>query len=345
MANLYETLFQDVSMEIINQLFGHLDFDRVSKYFDIFSYNNFLKSQNLSSLNIIHLHSRSLPKNYDNIVSHFNSLHSQPDIITVTETWLTDTNKHLFDFPGYHSCHLIRKKRPHEGVSIFISVTLHSQQIGDLTLVNDQIEVNTVKINTGTLDILKCAIYRPNSKHIAVEKFTQVINILLEAKAKNNKIVLVSDFNIHLLEHSTHIPTINFFANIQAINFTLLIARPTRFPDSSQLGELSLLDHIYTNCNLNLNSGILHFPILDHLPIFLHIFIPAKKHNLHKVQFRKTTSEGKQLFSDKLNSINCTNLFNTNNVNTNFALFLNKIQEIYNQSFPIKNKYIYLRKE
>ena len=91
---------------------------------------------------------------------------------------------------------------------------------------------------------------------------------------------------------------------------------------------------------MNLNSGILHFPISDHLPIFLHIFIPAKKHNLHKVQFRKTTTEGKQLFSDKLNSINWTNLFNTNNVNTNFALFLNKIKEIYNQSFPIKTKYI-----
>ena len=152
MPNLYETLFQDhshnaslddVSMEIINQLFGHLDFDRVSKYFDIFSYNNFLKSQNLSSLNIIHLNSRSLPKNYDNIVSLFNSLHSQPDIIAVTETWLTDTNKHLFDFPGYHSYHLIRKTRPHGDVSIFISETLHSQQIEDLTLVNDQIEVNT----------------------------------------------------------------------------------------------------------------------------------------------------------------------------------------------------------
>ena len=103
----------------------------------------------------------------------------------------------------------------------------------------------TLKINTGTLDILICAIYRPNSKHIAVEEFTQVINTLLEVKAKNNKIVLVGDFNINLLEHSTHIPTNNFLANIQAINFTPLIARPTRFPDSSELGEPSLLDHIY----------------------------------------------------------------------------------------------------
>ena len=349
MPNLYETLFQDhshnassedVSMDIINQLFGHIDFDRVSKYFDIFSYNNLLKSQHLESLNIIHLNSRSLPKNYDNIVSLFNSLHSPPDIIAVTETWLTDTNKNLFEFSGYHSYHLVRNTRQHGGVSIFTSKTLHSQQIEDLTIVNDQIEINTVKINTDSHDILICATYRPNSKHIAVEEFTQVINTFLENIAKNNKIVLVGDFNINLLEHSTHIPTNNFLANVQAINFTPLISRPTRFPDSSDLGEPSLLDHIYTNFNFSLNSGILHFPISDHLPVFLHIFIPAKKHNLYKKQFRMITTEGKQLFSDNLNSINWTNLFDTNNVNTNFSLFLNKIQEIYNQSFPLKTKYI-----
>ena len=109
--HLYETLFNDdeddhdnsndISMEIINQLHGHMDFQLVSKYYDLLTYNRLFYTAQSQNINIIHLNSRSLPKNFDNIQSFIKSLHTQPDISTITETWLTDNDKHLYQLTGY----------------------------------------------------------------------------------------------------------------------------------------------------------------------------------------------------------------------------------------------------
>ena len=349
MTHLYHTLFNDaeqnhsntdISMEIINQTHGHLDFNSISKYYDINSYNTLIKSLNMTNLNIMHINSRSLSKNSDNISSFLKSLQTPPDILTITETWLNINNKHLYDFPGYHSYHLIRNTRPQGGVSIFVSNTLQSEQIENLTIVNESIEINTIKINSDSLNILICGIYRPNSKHIAVEEFADILIALLSDAAKNNNLVILGDFNINLLEHTTHVPTNNFLMNIQSLNFIPHIARPTRFPDSLNLSEPSLLDHIYTNFTKNFTSGIIHFPISDHLPIFLNIAIPPVNHKLHKITFRSITPQGEHLFSHKLNLLNWNHLLLSEDVNYNFDIFIDKIQTIYNQCFPLKTKYL-----
>ena len=188
MSNLFHTLydtsednhsnFEDVTMETINQLHGHLHFDTLSRYYDLTTYNNLLVSQESSQLSIIHMNSRSLPKNSDNIKSFLKCLHCMPDIITFTETWLTSTNTHLHEFSRYHSYHLTRTTRAHGEVSIFVSDSLNSDQENDLTFINDKIEINTIKISTNTMNFLLCVICRPNTKHVAVDEFVDVLNTL-----------------------------------------------------------------------------------------------------------------------------------------------------------------------
>ena len=230
------------------------------------------------------MNSRSLPKNIDKITAFLNCLSASPDILAFTETWLTDNNKHLYQLPSYHSYHLTRNTRTQGGVSVFISNKLNIEQISELTIANGDIEINTIKINTSSTNLIICTIYRPHSKHIAVEEFDNILNTLLHSDIiKTAKIIIIGDLNINLLEHTTHPPTNNFLINLQALNFFPHISRPTRFPDSLHLGEPSLLDHIYTNFNGNFTSGILHFPISDHLPIFLNISIPSGKPALHKI--------------------------------------------------------------
>ena len=133
MPNLYHTLFtehesadtsnnsDDISMEIINQMYGHMNFDALPEYFDISSYNKLVSPHDNAMLNIFHMNSRSLPKNFDHIQAFLKNLNKPPDILTLTETWLTPTNKHLYEFPGYHSHHLIRHTRAQGGVSVFVS--------------------------------------------------------------------------------------------------------------------------------------------------------------------------------------------------------------------------------
>ena len=150
----------------------------------------------------------------------------------------------------------------------------------------------------------------------------------------------MGDLNINLLEHETHQPRQNFLVNLQSLNFFPHISRPTRFPDSLQLGDPSLLDHIYTNFNGDFSSGIIHFPISDHLPIFWNIIFPSETSKFHKIEFKNITQRNKQLFSHKLSIIQWDQLLSTQNVDTNCNIFLDKIQELYDECFPLKTKYI-----
>ena len=139
-------------MEILNQMYGHMDFNSLSKYYDLTTYNDFISTQDSTKLTIFHINSRSLPKNTDNIQSFLKCINSSPDIITITETWLTDNNKFLHEFPGYHSYHLVRNIRAQGGVSVYVSDNLESEQQYNLTLINNDIELNTVKIITKSVN-------------------------------------------------------------------------------------------------------------------------------------------------------------------------------------------------
>ena len=109
------------------------------------------------------------------------------------------------------------------------------------------------------------------------------------------------------------------------MNFFLHIARPTRFPDSVNLGEASLLDHVYTKFTNNFTSAILYFPISDHLPIFVNMSIVPQTSKLHKVEFRDMSHCNKITFSDKLRNLQCDTLLVSNDINVNCNNFIDKI--------------------
>lgn len=350
MDHLYNTLFtddmqqnrdtSDITLQIINQMYGNMDFDNLSKYYDIVSYNNLISSHS-NNLSFLHVNSRSLPKNFDNIIAFLHSLSSYPDILTVTETWLNNTNKHLYELQGYHSYHQTRLIRPHGGVSVYISNLIRSQLINECSFTNDDIEICTVKVFTKTEIYIVCSIYRPHSKHIGIDLFNDVLCTLLQKNClKNNKVIIMGDLNINLLEHTTHAPTNNFLASLHAINFYPHISRPTRFPDSVNLGQPSLLDHIFTNFNNNFTAGIILFPVSDHLPVFLSLPNSTITNNLHKIEFRNLSNSNKEKFSHTLNTLDWHTLLSSNDVNYNCTYFLNKTKEIFNVCFPLHTKLI-----
>lgn len=349
MPHLYNTLFSnndsnndphDITMEIINQIHGHSDLNCISNYYDLSSYNK-LNNQTTNKLNILHMNSRSLPRNIDKITAFLSTLAIPPDILAITETWLTDTNKDFFDLPGYHAYHLVRNTRTQGGVTVFVSDDVESAQVKNLSFVNDNIEINTIKTNINSVSYILCAIYRPHSKHEAVEEFTNNLCTLLQSDSiKKSKIIIIGDLNINLLEHVSHTPTNNFLAALQTLNFYPHISRPTRFPDSLNLSEPSLLDHIYTNFTRNFTSGIIHYPVSDHLPIFLHIAIPYQLHQFRKITFRSFNQISKENFTSNISNIDWNITLTNNDLNSNFDIFLNKVNEIYNICFPLRSKTI-----
>ena len=157
---------------------------------------------------------------------------------------------------------------------------------------------------------------------------------------KKNKTILIGDFNINLLEHTTHRETGDYLNKMQSLNYFPLISRPTRFPEGEQNSRESLLDHIYTNFIHHSISGILHYKITDHLPIFINMSIHDNISKTHKTHFRLFTDENKQLFTRDLIRVEWERLLTEEDLNKNFETFFNTFKRLYDKHFPLVTKNI-----
>lgn len=156
----------------------------------------------------------------------------------------------------------------------------------------------------------------------------------------NSRTVITGDFNINLLEHEQHLPTNNFLVTMQSFNYFPHISKPTRFPDNIITDAPSLLDHFWTNFTVPTSSGILHFPISDHLPVFLNIPIIDTHSAKHQISFRLNSHHNRRNFSTQFSEVNWNALLNNNDTNINCNLFLDKTYSIYFSCFPKKTKFI-----
>lgn len=353
MENLYQSLYDDnimnndtantfnLELNQIEKISGHQDISCLSKYFNIEEYTTATRSLDKNYLNIIHLNIRSLHKNFDSFKSFLSCLPKPPEVIVITETWLQLNTKHLYSLEGYDSFHLVRTNREHGGVTFFTKTELKAELLTPFSFINEDIEICTTQIKLADSKYIISAIYRPNSKHIAVNEFTNIINELLNNEIfRLNKSIIIGDFNINLLEHSTHLPTNLFLNSMQALNYFPHISRPTRFPDTPALGQPSLLDHIWTNFTPPSLSGIIHLCLSDHLPIFINLnrqTIPDAK---HKITYRVINANNLNLFTNELEAINWEELLTLPNTNENFNLFYNRVNDCYNKCFPLKTKFV-----
>ena len=352
MENLYSSLYEDcifnndndnsnLESSVIEQISGHHDINSLSKYFNFDEYSSSIDSLDNNYLNLIHINIRSLHKNFDCLKSFLSCLPKTPDIIAITETWLQEHTKHLYSMEGYDSFHLVRTNREHGGITVFAKCELKADTLSQFSFINDNIEIFTTIIELENSKFIISVIYRPNSKHIAVEEFTNVMNDIFSNQIfRLNKSIIIGDININLLEHSTHLPTNLFLNTMQSLNYFPHISRPTRFPDNPTLGQPSLLDHIWTNFTPPSLSGIIHYCISDHLPIFINIIHQMNTNTKHKITFRVKNTNNYEQFSGELQRINWEQLLILSNTNDNFKLFYNIVYDNYNKCFPIKTKYV-----
>ena len=329
--NLFESLYADSNeddseLEMISQMFQHKNFSELSKYYDISNYNNSFSTPDSHILSVIHVNLRSVKANVDKMFAMMHALKSHPDVLAISEHWLTENNKDSFFIHGYKHFHVVRSRGIHGGVSLFIRNNIQTDLVSKFSYSNKDIEICTVAIQVGNQKFNIVAVYRPSSKHKQVDKFTEIFSTIMKdnffAKSDN---LLLGDFNINLLEHQTHQETGNFLAVMQSLNYIPIISRPTRFPEGNQRGNPSLLDHIYVNFTLPSISGIIQFDLTDHLPIFVNILLPQKQDNLnYKIKFRDFNENNQALFTRRLCGIVWEDLLSADgSADDNFNIFFN----------------------
>ena len=345
--NLYTSLFPDedefdVGMSTIGLMYDHLNFDNISKYYDIEQYNKTFIGNENNVLSIVHLNIRSVGKNGDEMKSLFATLTLQPDIIAISESFLDSNsvdNTYLSGYQGFHSIRGINKRG---GVSIFIKNNIAADIIEEFSFINNEIEICTVNIHVGDRKYVISCIYRPRYKHHNITQFGEQLKPMLQHRTfKNSSSILLGDFNINLLEHATHNETGEYLNMMQSHSFIPLISRPTRFPEGEQNARPSLLDHIYTNFIHHSIAGIIHYHITDHLPVFLNMVLPEKPSSSEKIKFRLFTRDNKERFKRELINVTWEDILTEeSDINTNFDKFIDIFDRLYNKHFPITTKII-----
>ena len=134
--NLFDTLFpdsddidaqMDPGLMAINAMFGHLNFNEISRIYDLELYNNVFNNENKELLSVMHFNIRCAYANKIHLEALLHTLNTIPDVIALTETWFTTADKDYFLIEGYQAFHVVRANKAHGGVSILVRDDINAE--------------------------------------------------------------------------------------------------------------------------------------------------------------------------------------------------------------------------
>ena len=324
----------DPDVNYFNNYFDNYDSANQSNYITISDYQN-IATQNKDSFKIISYNIRSFNANSDTMYPMFLNGDNDPDCLVLCETWFKKYN--CQNINGYTANHITRENRS-GGVSIYMKNHIKHEFIPELSTCTETIEICTVRVNTDNLIFFVLAIYRPHSDDIP--NFSVMLDSILNNSILRNKnCILLGDININLTLENDEVNL--FYQLMYTHHFLPLITKPTRFPSATNQTP-SLLDHIWiNNTMLNYNSNIILSDFTDHCPVLLSLEFTNQKidNPLKKIQFRHISESGKSKFEDSLRNFNWTTIINPN-LDVHFENFINVLNKLYCNCFPIKIKYI-----
>ena len=297
-----------------------------------------LSSLQLSSsdFSILHTNIRSLSLHHDELVSLSAHTKLDLDVIGVSEIWHSNDNpiSSNVEIPGY-TFFKTKSVTQNGGVGLYIRDSLTYNPRIDLDSCTDDFETVWVEIeNKNDKNFLICCVYRHPSSNI--DNLTSHFQNHLSKLSSNKLLFIMGDFNVNLLDFSSHTPTSDFVNNFFSHSLLPCIHHPTRVSEH----RASIIDNIYTNAtNANIVSGNILMQITDHFPQFMILKNTHVSHN-NSESFKYDYSRFKEdKFLDDFNQIDFTYLENSDlDVNNKFDRFLKDLNTLTNQHAPIKRR-------
>ena len=339
MANILSEI--DFEANFLADNYTNLEFPaRDDLIYDSILFNRTFPTDNsTSSLAILQLNIRSLPRNGNCLVAYLETLGRKFDIICLNETWLNE-NRFIEDlFPNYNAYHSMRP--PHTalggGVSIYVSKTLSSSMINEHTLNQAHIEsvfVNIILNDNRSLAVGSC--YRrpdPSNAH----DFIATLNRIVHALDPNTIKIIGGDFNFNLFNINEDATISSFVDTMLSSGLLHTITKPTRDIGSS----ISLLDNIFVSNYIPFTSGTLFWDISDHYPVFT--LLDGILHNEHQtetIRFRLLKEDNLDSFLREISTYDFNDVLDCTDIDDAIDLFDLKITEVLNQHCPIITKQI-----
>ena len=325
----------DPDENFFNDALGGLNIPNESKYYSIDSFNTMFRD-NSPSLDFMVHNIRSYNRNSDSFIAMLTSLCKLPEVIVLTETWLTpnDEDKNLLE--GYTEFNTVRSGRS-GGVSVLCCDNLTVSHIPELSRCNNTIESCVVQVECNSDRYIIFAVYRPHSD--IIENFNETLYEMLHSDVLRGKsVILMGDMNIDLLKQN--LPHVSAFVDIMhSTTFVPAITKATRFPPAGSAIAPSLLDHIWTNRLSIFTSGIICIDNTDHCPAFMKLSIDCPTNRAIKLTFRIHKPDSVDKFRDDVKNL-VNNISVLGDVNVDTAKLISDINALYVKCFPSKVKYI-----
>lgn len=184
------------------------------------------------------------------------------DIIAITETWLLQTNEHLFKLNNYNAEFNSRNTRG-GGIAIYIRNDKKYKLIANNSI--NQIQYITILTQDNTYITL---IYKP----------PQIKNLTLRRVMENNIFkrgktqVIIGDININILEKCNN--NVKMYKKMLTENNYKIMNQinKSEYTRYNTIGENTLLDHIITNReNIIIEIKTLDTPISDHRALLVNL--------------------------------------------------------------------------
>ena len=164
-----------------------------------------------------------------------------------------------------------------------------------------------------------------------------MLNILQTLKAENNFFYIMGDFNINLLKYDHLAETRDYVDTMYSYAFLPLITKPTRITPTSA----TLIDNIYSNDipgeNIQM-QGIIYTDISDHLSIFLFTKLNNNTKDDKIIKTRLYNDQTIATFRCSVDKIVWDDVYECQDPEESYKMFLNKITQAYDKAFPLVKK-------
>ncbi len=262
-------------------------------------------------IKIEHLNAQSILSNKAELEILMNE--RNPDILCVTETWLTnDTNDAYIDMPDYNVYRCDKGRGG--GACIYVKSTLEVNEVKFDVVRPQGIEDVWLSVQSCKFpSVVVGCVYRHPKAH--VETFDYISDVLTLVCLKNKPSYILGDFNDDLFCSTSKMNKI-----INTAKLTQLIAKPTRVTNNSA----TLLDLIITNSpNLVLHSDTLPCPVADHELITVTINLQKPKRVSCLKTIRDLGNYSPYIFCNLLssNELILNDIFKTDDVDIQVDIF------------------------
>ena len=324
-----------------NYDFFQANINPVDNYYTVENLNNYF-SEEIHRLKILSFNIRSFHANHDGFEALLCSLKIKFNILICSETWNNDQNVDYCIIDDFNTFSEYRKQSKGGGVSIFVDINLKSEKIQDLSMCTDGIEICSVIVDLHHCKALIVAIYR--SPNHPIHEFNEFFDTFQSRVSSfwTGLTIFSGDLNIDL-QCTNNQPTSNFISIMNSYHFKSLINLPTRFNYQDGLNTGSILDHIWINKNVPYNSGVIDFDLTDHSPIFLISNLETKEFltdKLTEIKTRPFSDQNLNSLKHKIVSTDWSIIYNNLDCNKSCTNFIELINKLYIQSFPLKTKFI-----